>query len=604
MNLDLSQFRKVKDTKDAAVLRHVDQGHEIHLSKKSLAPKLQKDLASLPTHYDVGGRVTDSYQTPQSDQNAQQPTIIINNGPQPQAQPQPAQAPNYFTNGTFDFNKFALQNPQAPVESKMRAIEQMDQQKAVQEQGQQAIIAKGQAEYQKALEYNQIAASRGLPQIPLPNVPSPINPAAQPMLAQANGPIPESGPEITPDQRAQEFPEAQAHPELQRGGANPSNPYGTGDASQIFGQGLNEQRQGILDESNALSQEAQAENKALQEGIAKQQEQVKTFEQRNAELNQERQGFIQDIQNQHIDGNRYLNNMGGGQKVRTAIGLILGGMGGGLTHQANPALQFLQKQIENDIDAQKAELGKKQNLLGANIQQYRNIRDAMDMTRVMQSDIISNQLKAAAAQSKDPLVKARAMQAVGQLDQQASQTIMGITMRQMAFQGIQGATQGLSNPGVGPAQKILMLQKAGVMESGEAANAVKELKEAQGTVRARDNLLSAFDQIAKLNTVGNRTMSPLQSKSQIAALRDPLLASLSKDTAGRFTETDSKFIGSLFPSVTDSSETIARKRSALHKLVSEKMNFPALDQYQIPYDGGSRYTASGENKIKLGPPVQ
>jgi len=53
----------------------------------------------------------------------------------------------------------------------------------------------------------------------------------------------------------------------------------------------------------------------------------------------------------------------------------------------------LNRQIDRDIDAQKATLGRKESLLSANMRQFGNLHDATQMTKVMQTDIVSNQLK-------------------------------------------------------------------------------------------------------------------------------------------------------------------------------------------------------------------
>lgn len=53
-----------------------------------------------------------------------------------------------------------------------------------------------------------------------------------------------------------------------------------------------------------------------------------------------------------INPNQYIQNMGTGQKTLTALGLVLSGMGAGLTGQPNMAQEMLQKNIDRDIAAQ------------------------------------------------------------------------------------------------------------------------------------------------------------------------------------------------------------------------------------------------------------
>jgi len=91
----------------------------------------------------------------------------------------------------------------------------------------------------------------------------------------------------------------------------------------------------------------------------------------------------------------------------------------------------------------------------------------------------------------------------------------------------------------------------------------------------------------------------------VSAIRDPIIAQLSKETAGRFSEADAGFIEPLFPAVGDDANTIAAKRAKLNQIVSEKMNFPTLQAYGINLgnvSGTGRFTQGGEKKIQLGPP--
>ncbi len=298
----------------------------------------------------------------------------------------------------------------------------------------------------------------------------------------------------------------------------------------------------------------------------------------------------------HVDPSRFLSSQTTGQRIMTGIGLILGGMGGGILGQENPALKMLNAQIDRDIKAQETELGKKDNLLTANFRQYGNIKDAAQMTEVMQTDILKNQIAESAAKSQDPIVKARAKQAIGELDMKNANLLSQIAMRRT----LSGSAGG------DPATKLRMLTMTGIIPEGQVGPAYKELEEAQTTTHFKDNVLSAFDQLDKINTVSGSLTSPLQTPKQVDAIKKPIIAALSKGTAGRFTEADAGFLESIFPAKGDNKETIQLKRNRLEKLVAEKMNFPILRSYGISLGNepqASRYGAGGEKKIQLGAPV-
>lgn len=56
-----------------------------------------------------------------------------------------------------------------------------------------------------------------------------------------------------------------------------------------------------------------------------------------------------------IDPQRYLNNLGVGGRTLTSIGMLVSGIGSGLTGQPNMAMEVFQKNIDRDIAAQTAE---------------------------------------------------------------------------------------------------------------------------------------------------------------------------------------------------------------------------------------------------------
>jgi hypothetical protein len=132
--------------------------------------------------------------------------------------------------------------------------------------------------------------------------------------------------------------------------------------------------------------------------------------------------FVNELRdpNSHINPNHYLDSLSTGGKIMTGIGLILGGMGGGLTHQGNPALDFINKQIDRDIAAQQVNLGTKKSLLESNMLHFGNIRDGLLMSTAQLRGAAAVHMEKAAALYQDPIAQARAQQAIGQLHQSAA----------------------------------------------------------------------------------------------------------------------------------------------------------------------------------------
>lgn len=569
MKINLKRIKKIASDDHTTTLRTHD-GHEVVVSHKSLHPATRGALAAMPMIGDgklkamaQGGAVQqggpevarkEMYESGGGVEESPDPSDM-----DPQSAPANKAAPKKFAEGTPDGPIKAplipddMINPNAGAMSQARAAAVPTEMT----QGQQVAVDPG------ALPYG-ISPEQALSGDPAP-------PAAIPMQMEGNAQPPAQAPGSPPAQ---------------------PDPYGFNAHEAAYNQGLESEKKGLQQASSAEAAVGQAQARLLGTQQAIQATQATEFQTYIKALNTERESLMADIKNQHIDPNRFVNNMSTSSKISTAIGLIASGMGSAMAHQENLAAKFLTQQIDNDINAQKSELGKKENLLSANLRQFGNMRDAMDMTRVMQSDILGNQLKQAAAQQQSPMAKANLLKALGQLEIQSAPIVSQMAMRKTL---LSGASKGQ----IAPESVIRM-----VVPDHEQAGATKELKEAQTSYKARDNVLSAFDKIAEINTLSNRALSPFQSTRQIAALRDPVVASLSKETAGRFTEQDAHMLATLFPQAGDTPETLIMKRGQTNKLINEKLNFPALKKWGIDLSSTGRYDSVGNLKIVKSAPKQ
>lgn len=554
MKMDVSKFKKVHSDDKKTILKH-PRGHEIVIDHRALSPGMKKQVKELP-NYDEGGDVSDDRAKSAHKlfgKNAERTMSSIDQFPIPPDQQDvaPAQDQSFLERAggaVGDLEKYGMGvAKQAIVDPYVNMFH------GVQD------FAHGFMNSVSPPEAARAPAQNAAPQ------------AAAPMASLAP---PEAAPQSPAD----------------------TDPYGMGAYQNAMVQGLGEQKQGIQQEAAAQGALGKQQADAEREQQQFMQQAQADYQKHYSDLQNEYQGVIKDVQNQHINPNHYMESMSSGKRVATAIGLMLGGLGSAFTGQESIAEKFLHQQIANDIEAQKANLGKSETLLSANLRQFGNLHDATQMTYAMQNGIYAAKLRQAAALTMDPMARARALQQAGQLDMQAAPILQSIAMKKTAYSAMNGAGD--------PAQKIRVGAMVGIIPKEETEHLYKELGEAQTMVKARDNILSAFDQISKLNTVGNRVSSPVQTASQIAAIKDPLVAALSKETAGRFTEQDAKFLDNLFPKATDNANTIARKKMQIDRLVSEKMQFPRLSAYGISPLGAQRYGAGGTKTIQLGAPVK
>lgn len=203
------------------------------------------------------------------------------------------------------------------------------------------------------------------------------------------------------------------------------------DPSGGIAKGFNTQMQGINNEAQAKGDLGKAQAAVINQQLVDQNTAKATFQQHYNELDQERKAHIADIQNGYIDPDKYwkgdANGNGSHSKIAAGIGMILAGFNP--TSNPNAAVNFLKYQMDQNMEAQKQNLGAKQNLLTANLHQFGNLKDATEMTRLMQNDILSHSLTAAAATAQTPMAKAQAMQAVGQLQRESAMAQQQFAMR-------------------------------------------------------------------------------------------------------------------------------------------------------------------------------
>lgn len=196
------------------------------------------------------------------------------------------------------------------------------------------------------------------------------------------------------------------------------------DPSSIFQQGFQNKMTGIGQEAKAVGDMGQAQANVLSQQVQAQQQAQSAFKEQYAGLEAERQAHMADIKAGHIDPEKYWDNH---SKVAAGIGMILAGFNP--TTSPNAALGFLKDQMDRNILAQSKNLDSQQNLLSANLKQFGNLKDAADMTRIMQHDIVSNQLQEAAAKAKSPMAQAAAHQAAGQLQMESANQFQQFAMR-------------------------------------------------------------------------------------------------------------------------------------------------------------------------------
>jgi hypothetical protein len=323
--------------------------------------------------------------------------------------------------------------------------------------------------------------------------------------------------------------------------------------------GVQQQISGIQNQADAESDQGNQEleaTKANEQNLASLSD---VYNHKLQGLEQERQHIVDDMANGHIDPEHYMNNMNTAGKVSTAIGLMLGGIGSAFLGQKNPAMEYLNKQIDMDVDAQKANMQGKQNLLHAVQQEFGNLQDSTQAMRVIYASKYSNDIAKAAAQSKDPIVQARAEQAIGAIKAQYAPIIQQLALKATVDHGLQTGQ-------VSPEQAVQFK-----VPEARQKEVFTEINNAKQTARSAKAILNAYNDMVDENSALSRlgragTTSPATLKFR--ALTLPII----HDQEGRVNEFEQKTLTDLEPGITNFKEdTIKSNREALEQFMQHKM---------------------------------
>lgn len=426
--IDLRHFKKTSEDKNTTTLQHKD-GHTITLAHSALSKDMQLALGKLGMAYDGNDK---------KEQQGDMPNEKMAKGGKVQSNPK------------LEESKKLPSKPKMYAEGGMTSASEESQSNA-----QQAAEDAKEATYQDKIEsrngYERSPQENAQPPVTVNVAPNAVQQSPQPAPPPAPG-VPEATPNAQMNAEASQqaaAPEQQPAPptndprlqpdENSPAAANLDTSTNPNNYVDTFNSGASQALEGVKNEALAQGQLGKQQALDYQHYIKGQNDAVSEFQKHYQAIDDENQAMMQDINNKHIDPNHFLASKGTAGHIGVGIGLLLGGMSAGTLGGENPAVSMLNRQIDRDIDAQKIELGKKESLLSANFHRYNNMRDATDMTRIMQTNILANKIAMEAAKSQSPMAAANAQKAIGQLKMQIAPQQAQFAMRQMMMNGSGGA---------------------------------------------------------------------------------------------------------------------------------------------------------------------
>ena len=293
-----------------------------------------------------------------------------------------------------------------------------------------------------------------------------------------------------------------------------------------------------------------------------------------------------DVMTQKIDPTRVWSNMSTGNRVLAGISIFLGGVAGGMQGKENSALAIIQDAVNKDIDSQKADLGKKQNMLSLNMAKYNNINDAAAATKAQLLSITQAQINQSAAKMGSKQALASAQVANAQIDLQKAQLINQISTSQVTAQKV-------SSPEGMTFQETLTLPENMRKLVIPLPNGKYSLTNNEKHV---EKINDAFEVYAQSKPLLNRVREFMKDGASYtgtkrAAVEESLkgqmtLLTKNVEKLGQISETDMKLINSLIPQPGSYFQ-----QNNLQKL--EQLDIKLDDMLNGAYAGKSFYNKAG-----------
>ncbi len=507
--LNLSTFRKIASDKKTTTLQHED-GHQIKIMHGALPTLQRKALEKLPMHAMAdeapkkmaeGGKVEPKKYaegTPDEPVSSDDNALSTSEVGKSLAAPTPvsSQMPDTTTDQT-----------QAPapdqlfqdrVDQQAKSLRQQNyshlSEEDINKQAQSDVLDKMEREKSNADTIAQAAANAAKAKIAMA---APAPAANDQVLEQRKSAL-----GITPPPSTQNAPTTKSimpspqdpGPAIVKPPAPPVQDYGMGQEYNNVVGGVQQAQMGLQQGQQAEAKIGAAKAIADASEVSQQQE-IQRQTMRNAN---EFQGHVdetvQAIRDGKLNPNHYLQSMNTSDRIGTAIGMIAGGFKQGLIGGDNPAVTFLDKQIERDIDAQKNAKEDQKTILGMYEQKFGKGQEALQMARATQQAIYAAKINQAADNQSNLSSKAALNQAAGKLRYESAATIQSVAQKKAMLEadGLNGIPWSLLSK---EQQESAINLPSGKRVQAMTPDDAKEIKKQVASIYPATNILDKLDNL-------------------------------------------------------------------------------------------------------------
>jgi hypothetical protein len=297
-----------------------------------------------------------------------------------------------------------------------------------------------------------------------------------------------------------------------------------------------------------------------------------------APIRKENEALFNEINTARIDPNRVWHNMSTGSKVLSAISLILGGIGAGLTKGPNLALKVLDDSIDRDIEAQKADVNKKESLYSFNLKRLGDEKSAAAATKGQLLTTAQAQIASLGARNNSQQSQLNTQRAILEIEQKKDELLRDAGYRHMGMKG-------------GDFDPALLVEK--LVPKERQAEVFKEIKDAQSIRLGSKEALDAFDKAKEEQSVFSKNVIPGVNSPYIGKIKAAVLPQFQNiDGTVRQAAMDA-FLPTVTPAVGDNKHTIDVKRQTLQSWLISHSSAPTAKGYKIDLDKFLSTTTQG-----------
>lgn len=328
--------------------------------------------------------------------------------------------------------------------------------------------------------------------------------------------------------------------------------------------------------ADAIGIQSQQQAKSQDQLAASMQQAQNVYQSHLNDLTQGAQALTNDIANTHVDPQHFWNNSSTGSKIGMLAGMIISGFGAG-AGQGNMAMNIVNKNIEQDIDAQKAELGKKQNLLSHNLAETGNLNAAIDQTRLGLLAVTQGQMQAAALKQGGPLAQANMEKQNAAIDQQKAGIIHDLAVKKMGYDLLSqpNASNNVA-PGSIDQNRLLGLRYTGMIDPKDESAIQSESKD-YGMMANKVSWL--YNQTQDLKDLYK---NPVANHFLINEKKDLISTEMAKDNIGRVSELSRDAFRNNLESLVNNPSTADQKTNDLVQTYTKQFTFPTIgNKYKL-----------------------